>query len=1230
MAVFASIIGAIGGAIGLTGGVLATFTAIGVFALKMMVGLGLSLALSMLAGKPKQQPFGVQGKLSSGADVSRSILFGLACTAGSLLYANSWGQDGKSPNAYFTQVIQLADYPVQTLEDVWINNEYGDFADTPHPQYGYPVLQYRKGGKDHLWIKFYDGWQGAADSFVVNTASQGGIPYSVNRIGFGCPYVVMTSLVNQELFTGFPQAKFVVTGAALYDPSKDDTVGGVGDHRYDDYTTWGGDGDHLPAVQLYNICRGIYWNDQWLYGLQNMTSYRLPPSNWIPQINKCRMEVAGPDGIPEPQYRSGLEIQVGANISDAIEALLTAMQGRLCEIAGTYKLYCGAPDSPVFSFHDNDIITTEEQSFTPFFTLADSVNGIKGSYPNPGEAWATKVPTPLYRTDLELRDGKRRLMADVSFNAVPYDAQVQRLMHSAIAEAQRARRHTHTMPPKFWFVEPGDIGEWTSPRNGYIDKLFRVDGAIDKANLDVTLDMTEVDPDDFDIPTYEELPDSPTAPIRPPPQPVVDWFAEGIILQDPITSRKRPGINLSWDGTQEDVDFVRYWIRLKADGSPVHNGSTHNVLQGNTQISQGLIPDTEYEVQAQYGSFSGREFLPTAWLTVRTPEAQLIGGDIGPGIITLPKFGADAQKLLDERKQSILGMFNEALTRQIEQRKYEIKTANALASFTETIDLIITDQDALADALTEVIAQFNDATAETTFRMTSVSGIPGVAARIAMQARVGKTGTTGETTWVPAGFFIDVLETSPGSDTYTGRITMLADTIEFRSSADILMMYFDAIKGRLTLDTVVVRNAEIQGEIINDAGVKVSARFRFGNRLYGETWTRRVGRGWTIGGSPRSVLPQLRYTEDNRIEAWTGQALLGSYAISPETVWPWSTDYIEVINPVNQGFTRLWPDGQIEIGDYDGGGNWVVLVAKSPAFRNYEMDPFNIQQATSFIFDTSGFACVPEGVTTCTAKGWGAGGWGGDGASGGRGFGGAGGYGKCDFPVTPGELIRVTIPQDATQFARIHGPPIYNTITNSGSAAYINLSGQPFSSMTGFGGYGVGRATGGSRKRYEMATPGGGAVVISRGAPQLGDESIVCVFPGGGSALGPYHGFPGGDPTGSGGNVGTMYGVKGRVVSPAVYTGGGGGYEGGGYAPDAGSFGDASQSYRGYGGTFFFAPQCTNITQMAQTYGSTEFPPNASDADWIALGSVYGKGGWSNISGTVPAGQQGVALLTFT
>ena len=618
---------------------------IGLFALQLGVGVGLSLLAQKIAGMKEPEEvaavaaYGIRGRLQGGADLPRSFLMGYRATAGSLVWANTWGPEDVVDNKFITQVIALADYPLPAtgLVGMWVNGEKVTIEGTAEGNKGFPITEYRFGKDDNpnLWVKFYDGTQTTVDTLCNGNASTGDRDYESTRVGRGVAYVVVTAKLKGSLWSGLPTFKFELNGAKLYDISKDSTAGGSGSHLWSNPATWGGDGDHLPVVQIYNLLRGFEYNGEWLYGLQGMAAARLPAANWIAQINKCRASVTGPGGT-EPKYRSSLEIPVDSRMADAIEQLLTACQGKLSEIGGFYKIQCGAPDAASFTLTDLQILSTEEQSFTPFFGLSDTINGITANYPEPEEAWNSKPAPPLYRTDLEVLAGNRRLLADVALDAVPYANQVQRLMLESLQEAQRARRHTIVVGPEFWPAEPGDFLSWTSTRNGYIDKLFRIDGVADKGNLDVMLDMTEVDPADYD---YDYSTDyvppviGPNTPVRPAPQPIVGFAVSAVEILGDVPDTQRPGILVEWsvDAVEDldDVEAIAYEVRLASDSSVVLRGRTDEqevgsvVVEGNT-----ILPATLYGVRGRYVPSSAREVEWSSWLPVTTTDSFIGASDL--------------------------------------------------------------------------------------------------------------------------------------------------------------------------------------------------------------------------------------------------------------------------------------------------------------------------------------------------------------------------------------------------------------------------------------------------------------------------------------------------------------------------------------------------------------------------------------------------------------------------
>lgn len=724
MAVFTSIGAALFGA----GTFLAGLTAAG---LQIAAGLVVSsIFRSASTGEPAPPKFGVQGKLQGGEEVPRSINLGWNCTAGSLVWHHTFGAGGTMS----ARVIAIGDMPIRELLYPIVDGvDCTLLKSQAHANYGWPVSQYRKGGVDHLWIKFYDGTQTAADPFLVSTfAADPDRPYQSTRVGKGVPYVIVFARAperndegDKPLFQGIPSFKFVTNGVRWYNPALDSSVGGSGTHRWDTPSTWGGAGDFNPIVQLYNVLRGVRFAGQWLYGMQGLSAARLPVSNWIAGISAAQASIAGPGGA-EPTYRAGGEVQVGAQVSTTVEALLTAANARLVENGGVYKIYVGPPGSPVMAFTDDDILSTEEQSFSPFLSLADTVNGIDASYPNPSEGWNTKKAPPLLRPDLEPLAGNRRLMASVSLDLVPYSAQAQRLMLWALNEALRARRHTFVMGPEFRVVEPGDVVRWTSERNGYVDKLFRVDGVVYKSNLDVILDLTEVDPSDYDWDQeadYTPVIDGPLQLVGPKPMPMSGWQVFPATIYDNNANARRASIEVRFASGVPDVESVRVQVRLDGEDSPMFDGEVPYGDPWKVILAGQFAANTKYEVRGIFRRTSGAPGEWSDWLSVTTPAVQEVDvtdiqvAQLGKelqnahGLIT----GTDVTDIpaqlaaLKQRAEALaLAVLDFNATSRETLNILSVQNEGAAAAVIRNEKAIVEEGRARAEALTEVLAQVGD------------------------------------------------------------------------------------------------------------------------------------------------------------------------------------------------------------------------------------------------------------------------------------------------------------------------------------------------------------------------------------------------------------------------------------------------------------------------------------------------------------------------------------------
>lgn len=766
---------AVGAAVAGIAGAISSLGVVGSALVRVGISFGLSYLARALTPKASTSTAGgFNGKIQAGGAVPRSFIYGRYATGGSLVYANTWGEVDKTPNAYLVQVIALSDLRVKGLAGLIVNGSPVTFdAGASQAGKGYAIPEFNKDGRDHLWIRCHDGSQGAADTYLTGKFSASpSRPWTSAAVGNGVAYAVITALVNDNLFSGVPTFKFVLDGIALYDIRNDGSAGGDGDERWDTPSTWS-QAPGNPAVVLYNLLRGIRdAAGNWVYGLQTVGAAQLPLSAWAAAANECDLTVTNADASTAKQYVAGGEIQFASQPGDEMEALLTACNGRLAEVGGIYKPHIGAAGSAVFSFNDADIISTDKQTFTAFPGLDQAVNGVTGTFISPEDGWVEKDLPPRYDADFEAEDGGRRSLANVQYTRVTSNQQGQRLMLSILQEERRARKHGIPMPPSAIAIEPLDFGNFTSARNGYVNKGFRSDRLDISQNLDVVLYLTETDPSAYDYdPAIDELPlaAGSIAIVRPPAQAVRDWAVDGIPI--PADGGKTiAGLRLTWgwDADNEvDIDEVQFEVRLASDSSIVLRGSTPFVEAGALDISANIRPSTSYEARARFWSLSGRDFSWSDWLPATTPAGGSVSqSDLDAALdallrrilaqvsVDLPSIRGDLDTLSGALASQVatvkenLGQVLNAVGSRYGENKALAEIAQSAAT---------TANSALAAIFGDVFATTGSGEAEALFRFAAGSSPDGVAATIAFEARA-----TVQDTFSAAGIYIDAGVTDLG------------------------------------------------------------------------------------------------------------------------------------------------------------------------------------------------------------------------------------------------------------------------------------------------------------------------------------------------------------------------------------------------------------------------------------------------------------------------------------
>lgn len=769
---------------------------------QLIIGVALKVGLTLYERakqkKTQTQPSGVKGSLRTGGDNPLSMIVGTYATAGSLEYVGSWGQDGKTPNAYLTQVMSLADLPASAMSNiVWIAGARCTIDWNAAPtEMGYPVLEYRRSGTDYLWIKFHDGTATVADPFLLARFNGGDRPWLADMVGRGVAYAIVTSRYNREVFTNVPSVKFVVQGLKLYDIRKDSTAGGAGAHRWGAYATY--EFSDNPKVIQYNVLRGLTYNGEWFYGGQNMQAFQLPASNWMAAMNECDRLVPTAAGGMEKQFRAGAEIETSTQPIDVVRELDKTCNGRTAELGGIYKTICGAPGLPVYNFTDADIVITSDQDLDPYPGFENTINGANTTYPEPAEGWTMKDAPPRYNADLEDQDAGFRALADLQYPYAPYALQVQRLVDAALKEARRFRQHNATLPPEAWLLEPFDVVSWTSERNGYETKRFLLGQMEDLPNVNQAVAIQEIDPEDYDWSADFELPTStgPTGPIQIPPQPMYGWVVEPGVIKDANGKPFRPTIKISAAPDQDDVKNVWVQVRLAAteevqfdtDSTP-YGAPFSWLLQGN------FARATDYEARGKFVPYSARETNWSEWLPVRTPDVS--SDDL---VADLAHIGEDVRAIFRDLYDA-MGR-NETLLERLQQ-SFQItsgvsqtlsrKVAVQGASFSEDIVVLNSSVANIVAQTEELIAAFGENLANGLVSFQAVAAPDGVTVRYAILLK-GSIGAS----WEESGLFMEIYTVD---GVLKSRIAFDADQFVVITSDDTSASPFVIENGELTLNS---------------------------------------------------------------------------------------------------------------------------------------------------------------------------------------------------------------------------------------------------------------------------------------------------------------------------------------------------------------------------------------------------------------------------------------------
>lgn len=823
-------------------------SAIGGFIVKAVLGLAITYGASLLKNLGKKKTTakdpGTSLNLKVGGDNSLFFPLGAVATAGVRVYCGTWAE-GKTPNEYAVDVIAVSSLKLgSSTFGLWLNDQKVTvMTGETKTDKGWPIAEYRRAGKDYAWIDFFDGSQTTPNAYLLaKFGSHPDYPWGGDMIGRGVAYGVFTARYqNNGLWAGgFPSLTFEISSIPLYDVRKDSSVGGSGTHRWNNPATWQASNNNM--VRAYNVARGIYYGDEWVYGGQDWPAFRLPVASWMAGQNACDVVISG-----VPQFHGGGMVECDVEIATTIEELLRGASGLIAEVGGIYKIRIGAPGAPVYAFTDANVLVTREQGFSPFPGLEETYNIIRLTYTEPTEKWSNKESPERRDATMIASDDNRELPMSVDLPWTLNNPTAQRIGLAALLNGRRFRRHQQYLPPEAWLLEPLDVVSWSSEHNGYINKNFDLEQITGESSLVQGITIRENEPTDYDWnPETDELPYEtiPLIPSFPAPQPMMGWQVFPAVLKDNDGEDRRPSIEVHFAGELTDVSGVRVQVRLEGETEVTFDGEVpyDPTLLTPSVILQGqFLPTTDYEVRGILVPFTDRETEWSEWLAVTTPTVLLTDKDVYlPGILDgVNDLVSDATKwirdgvrqtILEQQRIARLTMdqdFGSYTDRQKLRTELVSVQQGVTASYTNSIivatgpnsalslrieevttyvnDVVATaieslsaEIDAQGNALSQAITALSAANvagdvATANFRMSASAGTGGAAARIAMEARAGGVGA-----FKSAGLFIDV----PEDEADPSRVVILADQFVVADPDDSVTQQFPLIfqDGELTLN----------------------------------------------------------------------------------------------------------------------------------------------------------------------------------------------------------------------------------------------------------------------------------------------------------------------------------------------------------------------------------------------------------------------------------------------
>ena len=311
-----------------------------------------SWAMSALAPKPDF------GAATSGTILSNTVsgiaahdgVYGKVRKGGIITFYESTGDN----NTYLHQIISLAGHEVNSIGDIYINDQVATFSGDFVTVAGTGDDQTTWGSK--IRIKKYDGSQTAVDADLVSETS-----VDANFKGLGVAYLYIRYEYDQDIFaSGVPTVTAVVEGKKVYDPRTDATA----------YSN-----NAALCIRDFIVSE---------YGFYDSSVDNV---YFAAAANECDENISLSGGGTEKRYELNGVLQADRKIGDILSDMVTACAGSLFWGSGTWRLKVGAYSAPVKTLTLDDLrgpINLDTRA-----SIRSNFNSVIGTFNDADQNWVT-------------------------------------------------------------------------------------------------------------------------------------------------------------------------------------------------------------------------------------------------------------------------------------------------------------------------------------------------------------------------------------------------------------------------------------------------------------------------------------------------------------------------------------------------------------------------------------------------------------------------------------------------------------------------------------------------------------------------------------------------------------------------------------------------------------------------------------------------------------------------